>query len=338
MVKFNNNARHIISLQENMTAKRIFITGAAGFIGFHTARFLQQRGDQVLGYDNFNSYYDPLLKQARAVELGKQGITVIKGDLNNREALQRAIEGHQTTHILHLAAQAGVRYSLDNPQAYLQSNIEGFLSILEICRKHPQIPLIYASSSSVYGLNQKIPFSITDRTDHQASLYGVTKKTNELMAHSYHHLFGMSVTGLRFFTVYGPWGRPDMAYFLFTKAILDNKPIDIYNHGKMLRDFTYIDDIAEVTAAAIDRSLPHATFNLGNNRPEELLKLISILEKELGKKAQTNLLPMQPGDVVSTYADISESTAQLNFSPKISLEEGIAKFVKWYKDFYKIKI
>lgn len=320
-----------------MTAKRVFITGAAGFIGFHAALFLQRRGDQVIGYDNFNAYYDPLLKRARAVDLANQGITVIKGDLNDREALQRAIEEHQTTHILHLAAQAGVRYSLDNPQAYLQSNIEGFLAILEICRKHPKIPLIYASSSSVYGLNQKIPFSIADRTDHQASLYGVTKKTNELMAHSYHHLFGLSVTGLRFFTVYGPWGRPDMAYFLFTKAILDNKPIDIYNHGKMLRDFTYIDDIVDGTAAAIDRSLPHATFNLGNNRPEELLKLISILEKELGRKALTNLLPMQPGDVVSTYADISESTAQLNYIPKISLEEGIAKFVKWYKDFYNIK-
>lgn len=320
-----------------MSKKRIFITGAAGFVGFHMARYLNQRGDQVIGYDNFNAYYDPMLKQARAVELAKEGIYVLKGDLNDREALQRAIEEHQTTHILHLAAQAGVRYSLENPQTYLQSNIEGFLAILEICRLYPKVPLIYASSSSVYGLNTKIPFALEDPTDRQASLYGVTKKTNELMAHTYHHLFGLSVTGLRYFTVYGPWGRPDMAYFSFTQAILEGREIDIYNHGKMQRDFTYIDDIVEGTAAAIDRSLPHAVFNLGNHRPEQLMNLISILEKELGKKAQIKLLPMQPGDVVSTYADISEATVQLGFSPKVTLEEGIGKFVRWYKDYYHVK-
>ncbi len=320
-----------------MTRKHIFITGAAGFIGFHMARHLHQRGDHVIGYDNFNSYYDPQLKRARAAELEKLGITVLEGSLQDRQALQQAVEQHQTTHILHLAAQAGVRYSLQNPQTYLQSNIEGFLNILEVCRTHSHIPLIYASSSSVYGLNQKVPFAIEDRTDHQASLYGVTKKTNELMAHSYHHLFGISVTGLRFFTVYGPWGRPDMAYFLFTRAILENKPIEIYNHGQMRRDFTYIDDIVEGTTAALDRALPYATFNLGHHQPEELLHLIAILEKELGRKAQKVLLPMQPGDVLSTYACIEESKNHLNFVPKVSLEEGLAHFVKWYKDYYQVK-
>jgi UDP-glucuronate 4-epimerase len=320
-----------------MTKKRIFITGAAGFIGFHMARYLHQRGDDVVGYDNFNAYYDPQLKRNRAAELAKLGITVLEGNLQDRQTLQHAIEQHQTTHLLHLAAQAGVRYSLKNPQTYLQSNIEGFLNILEICRLYPQIPLIYASSSSVYGLNKKVPFAVEDRTDKQASFYGVTKKTNELMAQTYHHLFGISVTGLRFFTVYGPWGRPDMAYFSFTQAILENRPIEIYNHGHMRRDFTYIDDIVAGTAAALDRASPYAIFNLGHHHPEELLHLIALLEKELGRKAQKVLLPMQPGDVLSTYAHIEESTAQLDFVPKVSLEEGIAHFVKWYKDYYKVK-
>ncbi len=234
---------------------------------------------------------------------------------------------------MHLAAQAGVRYSLQNPQAYLQSNIDGFLNVLEICRDNPHIPLIYASSSSVYGLNQKVPFSTKDQTDQQASLYGVTKKTNELMAHTYHHLFGISVTGLRFFTVYGPWGRPDMAYYSFTKAILEGRPIEIYNNGHMKRDFTYIDDIVAGTTAALDRALPNALFNLGNHQSEDLMYLIELLEKKLDRKAQTIMCPMQPGDVVSTYADIEESTTQLGFIPKVSLEEGIARFVEWYKVF-----
>lgn len=320
-----------------MKKKRILITGAAGFIGFHMACHLHQRGDEVVGYDNFNAYYDPQLKRARAAHLLKQGISIIEGDVKDRNALQRAIEGHQTTHILHLAAQAGVRYSLQNPQTYLQSNIEGFLNILEICRVYPYLPLIYASSSSVYGLNQKVPFSIEDRTDQQASLYGVTKKTNELMAQTYHHLFGIPVTGLRFFTVYGPWGRPDMAYFSFTQAILENQPIEIYNHGHMQRDFTYIDDIVAGTTAALDRALPCATFNLGHHQPEDLLHLIALLEKELGRKAHKRMCPMQPGDVVSTYADIEESTKQLGFVPKVSLEEGIVRFIKWYKDYYTLK-
>lgn len=317
-----------------MTKKQILITGAAGFIGFHMAYHLHQRGDKVLGFDNFNSYYDPQLKRARETQLAQLGISILEEDIKNRQALQRIIEEHQITHILHLAAQAGVRYSLQNPQAYLQSNIEGFLNILEICREYPHIPLIYASSSSVYGLNQKVPFSIEDRTDQQASLYGVTKKTNELMAQTYHHLFGISVTGLRFFTVYGPWGRPDMAYFSFTRAILEGRPIEIYNQGQMKRDFTYIDDIVRGTTAALDRSLPYATFNLGHHQPEDLLYLIGLIEKELGCKAQKIMLPMQPGDVVSTYADIEESKKQLNFAPQVSLEEGIAHFMKWYKDYY----
>lgn len=317
-----------------MTKKNIFITGAAGFIGYHTAHYLQQRGDQVLGYDNFNAYYDPQLKRDRAAELAKQGISVLEGDLQNRHTLQEAIEQHQTTHLLHLAAQAGVRYSLQNPQTYLTSNIEGFLNILEICRLYPHIPVIYASSSTVYGLNKKVPFAVEDRTDQPVNFYGVTKKTNELMAHAYHHLFGIPVTGLRFFSVYGPWGRPDMACFLFTKAILENKPIEIFNQGHMQRDFTYVDDIVAGIAAALDQAFPYAIFNLGHHHPEELMRLISLLEQELGKKAQKILLPMQPGDILSTYADIEESITQLAFVPKVSLEEGVAHFVKWYKSYY----
>lgn len=318
-----------------MTKKKIFVSGAAGFIGFHLSLHLSQRGDEVLGYDNFNDYYDPQLKRAREKQLLERGIRVVEGDVRDQKALKTAIENHQTTHIAHLAAQAGVRYSLQNPHSYLQNNLEGFLNILEICRAQPSIPLIYASSSSVYGLNQKVPFSVEDRTDRQASFYGVTKKTNELMAETYHHLYGISVTGLRFFTVYGPWGRPDMAYFSFTRAILEDHPIQIYHGGQMQRDFTYIDDIVAGTAAALDRSLPNAIFNLGNHKPEELLHLVSLLEKELGRKAKKCFLPLQPGDVVSTYADIEKSKKELGFSPKVSLEEGIAKFIQWYRQYYK---
>lgn len=317
-----------------MAKKRILMTGAAGFIGFHTAMQLHQRGDEVLGFDNFNSYYDPYLKRARASKLAQEGITIIEGDLKDKISLRKALEDHQTTHILHLAAQAGVRYSLEHPQYYLQSNVEGFLNLLEICRTCPSIPLIYASSSSVYGLNQKVPFSVQDKTDHQTSFYGVTKKTNELMAQTYHHLFGIPVTGLRFFTVYGPWGRPDMAYFSFTRDILENRAISLYNNGQMKRDFTYIDDIVAGTTAAIDKSLPYAIFNLGHNQPQELMSLVTILEKELGIEAKKNFLPMQPGDVHSTYADIDESIRELGFYPKVTLEEGIARFVQWYKEYF----
>ncbi len=314
--------------------KNIFITGAAGFIGFHTALSLQAAGHQVIGYDNFNDYYSIDLKRQRALELKKKGIEVIEGDILEEDKLKRSIVAHQTTHLIHLAAQAGVRYSLVNPKSYLKSNVDGFLNILEICRAHPTIKLTYASSSSVYGLNTKMPYAIADKTDHQASLYGVTKKTNELMAHSYHHLFGISVTGLRFFTVYGPWGRPDMAYFSFTRDILEDRPINIYNAGHMQRDFTYIDDIVEGVSAAVEKESAYALFNLGNNQPEELMSLIQILEELLGRKALLNFLPMQAGDVVATYADIKESTDLLGYQPKMCLRKGLEKFVKWYKEYF----
>jgi len=318
-------------------SKRVLITGAAGFIGFHVAQALKSRGDAAIGLDNFNAYYSPQLKQARATLLKQQGISIEIGDLLNRSLLQQMIKEHAITHIVHLAAQAGVRYSLEEPHAYIQANIEGFLNILELCRTHPHIPLIYASSSSVYGLNQKVPFALEDRTDAQASLYGVTKKTNELMAQTYHHLFGIHAIGLRFFTVYGPWGRPDMAYFSFTRAILENRPIEIYNHGKMKRDFTYIDDIVEGVLAALDLAPSQGIFNLGNHQPVELLYFVELLEKALGKTAKKVLRPMQAGDVVATYADIEESQQILGFNPKVSLEEGIPRFVKWYCDYYQEK-
>lgn len=316
--------------------KKILITGAAGFIGFHAALSLIGRGDFVIGFDNFNPYYDPQLKRDRAKELAKKGMEIVEGDLTDSLKLKSILTEHKITHILHLAAQAGVRYSLEAPEAYVHSNIDGFLTILELCRLFPHIKLTYASSSSVYGLNQKIPFSINDLTDHQASFYGVTKKTNELMAHTYSHLFGISVTGLRFFTVYGPWGRPDMAYFLFTKAILEGSPIDVYNHGQMMRDFTYIDDIVAGILAAIDKEYKCEIFNLGHHHPEKLLDLIGFIEKGLGKEAVKNFKPMQPGDVLSTYADIEYSYEKLNFMPKVSLEEGINAFLSWYKAYYNI--
>ena len=316
--------------------KHIFITGAAGFIGFYLANELQAQGCHVVGYDNFNDYYSPQLKRDRAKKLKEAGIPIIEGDICDAKKLHQAIESHQTTHLVHLAAQAGVRYSLNHPHAYIKSNVEGFLNILEICRASPSIQLIYASSSSVYGLNDKMPFSLEDRTDEQASLYGVTKKTNELMAQTYHHLFGISAIGLRFFTVYGPWGRPDMAYFSFTQDIIAGKPIKIYNQGQMSRDFTYIDDIIAGIAAAIDYKPCCRIFNLGNHRPEQLLHLIDLLEKELNLTARKEFLPMQAGDVLATYADIQESINELGFMPKVSLEEGIGRFVAWYKDYFAV--
>lgn len=314
--------------------KKIVVTGAAGFIGFHIALQLKRRGDQVIGYDNFNDYYSVQLKRDRAKELLKAGIEIVEGDIQDSEKLKITVENHHATHILHLAAQAGVRYSIQNPSSYLKSNIDGFLNVLEICREYPAVKLVYASSSSVYGLNKKLPYSTEDRTDKQASLYGVTKKANELMAQTYHHLFGVRAIGLRFFTVYGPWGRPDMAYFSFTKAILENKPIEIFNHGHMTRDFTYIDDIVDGILASIDSDLNFGLFNLGHHHPEKLMHLIDILERELELKAKRVLLPMQPGDVLATYADIQDSTDQLNFMPSVSLEVGLKKFVRWYKEYY----
>jgi UDP-glucuronate 4-epimerase len=314
--------------------KRILITGAAGFIGYHLSRHLHARGDFVIGLDNFNDYYSPKLKHDRARELSHSNIHVIKGDLLDSELLDEIVLKHAITHVIHLAAQAGVRYSLVNPTAYVSANINGFLNILELCRKHPHLFLTYASSSSVYGTNTEIPFSIHDRTDTQASFYGVTKKTNELMAHAYHHLYQIPVTGLRFFTVYGPWGRPDMAYFSFTKAILEKRPIDIYNFGKMKRDFTYIDDIVMGITAAVDLESSFELFNLGNNHPESLSSLVQFIEEALGQKAEQCFLPMQPGDVESTYADINYSQEKLHFEPKTSLKNGIDQFVHWYREYF----
>lgn len=313
-----------------MKKKRVLITGAAGFIGFHLAKHLQQRGDKVIGFDNFNDYYDPQLKRDRAQDLSKSGISTIEGDICQSDLLKELMIKYDITHLVHLAAQAGVRYSLVNPEAYVRTNIAGFLNVLEACRQRPSTRLIYASSSSVYGTNTKIPFDVNDRTDHQASLYGVTKKSNELMAYTYHHLYKIPVTGLRFFTVYGPWGRPDMAYFSFTKSILEGKPIDVYHYEKMRRDFTYIDDIVEGTAAAIDLGADCELFNLGNHQPESLQDLISAIEESLRKKAILRHLPMQAGDVEATYADIRHSQQKLKFTPKTSLKEGIPRFVDWY--------
>lgn len=315
--------------------RKILITGAAGFIGFHLAKYLSQQGDTVLGVDNFNSYYDPSLKEKRSYELSKEGINVIKADIAEEGVLKKITQEFNPDHLVHLAAQAGVRYSTECPQAYIKANIEGFLNVLETCRSLPHIYLTYASSSSVYGLNEKVPFDTQDRTDHQASLYGVTKKCNELMAYTYHHLYKVRSTGLRFFTVYGPWGRPDMAYFSFTKAILDNQTISIFNEGNMQRDFTYIDDIILGISAAMDSQNPCEVYNLGNHRPEKLMNLVETLEKHLGKKASILKKPMQLGDVVTTYADIEKSQRDLGFYPKTSLDEGLQHFVAWYRKYYQ---
>lgn len=314
--------------------KHIFITGAAGFIGFHLASHLHSRGDKVVGFDNFNHYYSPALKQARAEELRKLGVTVIQGDLSMKDLLERSIVEHETTHLVHLAAQAGVRYSLVSPESYIKTNIDGFMNVLEICRHQPGIKLTYASSSSVYGKNSKVPFSIEDPTELQTSLYGVTKKSNELMAKTYHHLFGISAIGLRFFTVYGPWGRPDMAYYSFSKAILEGSPIDIYEEGKLLRDFTYIDDIVSGTTAAIDLEAGCEIFNLGNNHPVTVMNMVEILEQLCEKKAVKRFQPMPSADVPVTYADISYSQQKLQFEPKTSLDAGLKKFMDWYRNYH----
>lgn len=313
--------------------KSLLVTGAAGFIGFHLAKAAKARGDKVVGLDNFNSYYDPKLKESRAEQLKLKGIEILRGDICDEDILEEIAQTHSVTHIAHLAAQAGVRYSLEEPKAYVKSNVEGFLNVLELCRRHPNIRLVYASSSSVYGLNEKVPFSETDRVDMQASLYGATKKSNELFAATYHHLFNLSVTGLRFFTVYGPWGRPDMAYYSFTQKILKGEPIKVFNHGKMLRDFTYIDDIVNGTLAAIDKECGCEVFNLGNHRPTELKTFIEIIEKAVGKKAKMEFLSMQPGDVPATFADIAHSQKILDFHPSTPLEKGIPLFVDWYRKY-----
>jgi len=320
----------ILTLNMDFTAKKIFLTGIAGFIGMHLALYLKKRGALVVGSDNFNAYYDPELKRMRARILQENQIPVFETDIRESPQMEKHLLDYDISHFVHLAAQAGVRYSIKHPESYVHTNLEGFVQVMEVCRRHPQMKFLYASSSSVYGLNEKIPFSEEDRTDRPASLYGATKKANEVIAHAYHHLYGISTTGLRFFTVYGPWGRPDMAYYSFTRAILEGKPIQIYNQGAMRRDFTYIDDIVQGVAAAIYLSADCEVFNLGNNRPEDVLTLVSLIEKFTGKTAIKELLPMQPGEVPITYADISKSQKLLGFSPKVSLEEGIHHFVKWY--------
>jgi len=312
----------------------ILVTGLAGFIGSTTAHILADRGDTVVGVDNFNNYYDPTLKRARATRLeGKAKIYEV--DIADLAGLRKVFTEHKIDKVLHLAAQAGVRYSIENPFAYEQANNLGTLNMLEICREMKVKTFVYASSSSVYGGNTKTPFSVDDPVDHPISLYAATKKYNELMAHVYHHLFGLQCTGLRFFTVYGPWGRPDMALFKFTDATLKGQPIDVYNHGKMKRDFTYVSDIAAGIIASLDKSYPYEIFNLGNSSTVDLTYYIECIEKETGKKAIKNMMPMQPGDVPATMADIDKSKRMLGFNPKVKVEQGIKEFVTWYRDYYK---
>jgi UDP-glucuronate 4-epimerase len=313
--------------------KRIFISGISGFIGFHLALALKNRGDSVFGCDNFNSYYDPSLKRKRAQLLIALGIPIIDCDIIEKERIRGEIENLAISHFVHLAAQAGVRHSMKHPESYVHSNLNGFVQILEILRYFPHIKLIYASSSSVYGLNSKVPFAETDPVESPASFYGATKRCNEVIAHSYHHLYGIFCTALRFFTAYGPWGRPDMAYFSFSKAIFDGEPIPVFGEGKLMRDFTYIDDIVKGTIAAIDYGAASEIFNLGNNSPMSVLELISILESQLGKKALISFQPTPPGDVPITYADITKSQKVLGFEPKTSLNEGLRKFTDWYIDY-----
>jgi UDP-glucuronate 4-epimerase len=333
---------------------RYLVTGAAGFIGFHTAKQLLEAGHEVIGLDNLNDYYDPGMKHARLAELEPQsGFEFRRLDLVESRAIMELIVDNRLDRVIHLAAQAGVRYSIDNPQAYVQSNIVGFLNILEAC-KEAKIPhLTYASSSSVYGANTRIPFSSKHCVDHPMSMYAATKKANEMMAHSYSSLFSLPTTGLRFFTVYGPWGRPDMAPILFTKAILAGEPIKVFNYGKHQRDFTYIDDIVEGVIRAADgiaqpdpgwdgrnpvsdsSYAPYRIYNIGNNKPVQLMEFIEALEKHLGKKAIKNELPLQPGDVPDTWADCAELATDFNYEPATSLDEGIAKFVDWYRNYYE---
>jgi len=349
---------------------KILVTGAAGFIGFHAAKRLLEQGRDVVGLDNINPYYDVNLKYARLEQtgIGKNRIRTkrlvrsekfpnynfIKLDLEDKAEIFRLFKEQKFTHVCHLAAQAGVRYSLENPDSYVQSNVAGFLNILEGCRNHPVEHLVFASSSSVYGLNEKMPFSTQDHTDHPASLYGASKKSNELFAHSYSHLFHVPATGLRFFTVYGPWGRPDMALFKFAKAILEDKPLDVYGQGRMIRDFTYVDDIVE----GILRVVPHAPqadprwsglvpdpasskapyriYNIGNSRPVQLMDFIAAIQKALKKSAKLNYLPPQPGDVIATFADVSELEKDFGEQPHTPIEEGIKKFLDWYMNYYGV--
>jgi len=332
---------------------KILVTGAAGFIGFHLSLWLLARGDEVVGLDNMNPYYDVRLKASRLKQLTSHPMfRFVEADIINRPEMERLFQEGHFDRVFHLAAQAGVRYSIENPHVYIESNLVGFIHILEGCRHHAIPHLIYASSSSVYGANTKMPFSVSDNVDHPISLYAATKKANELMAYTYSHLYRIPTTGLRFFTVYGPWGRPDMALFKFTKAIIAGQPIDIYNHGEMQRDFTYIDDIIEGVIRVSekiptpkrpeDNDLPHIApstapyriFNIGSHHPVPLLRLIEILEQLLGKKAQRNLLPMQAGDVPATYADVDDLISTIGYKPSTPIEEGVKRFINWYRNHY----
>lgn len=333
---------------------KYLVTGAAGFIGFHVTQRLLAAGHQVVGLDNLNDYYDVNLKTARLDLINTHpNFTFMKGDLADREGIAELFRSQRFQRVIHLAAQAGVRYSLENPLAYADANLIGHLNILEGCRHNQVEHLLYASSSSVYGLNRKMPFSTDDSVDHPVSLYAATKKANELMSHTYSHLYGIPTTGLRFFTVYGPWGRPDMALFKFTRAIIAGEKIDVYNHGQMRRDFTYIDDIAEAILRLQDviphadinwtvesgspatSSAPYRVYNIGNSQPVTLMKYIEALESALGQVAEKNMLPMQPGDVMETSADTTALYKVIGFKPQTSVEEGVARFVEWYKDFYQ---
>ena len=324
-------------MAEQGNNQSILVTGAAGFIGFHLARRLLEKGNQVIGVDNLNPYYDVTLKRARLDRLKPlNGFFFFQEDIQNLSGLKEIFQKHSIGRVCNLAAQAGVRYSLKDPFSYQKSNLEGFLNLLELAREYEVSNFVYASSSSVYGDNPKIPFSVDDRVDSPVSLYGATKKANELMAYAYNHLFSIPCTGLRFFTVYGPWGRPDMALFLFTDAILNNRPINVYNYGRMKRDFTYVDDVVEGTIAALEKPFAYEVFNLGNSDPIELMDFIGIIEEELGREAQKNLMPLQPGDVLETSADIGKSKDMLGFSPKTPIREGIKKFLAWYREYYKV--
>ena len=329
------------------TARTFLVTGAAGFIGMHVAKRLLARGDRVLGLDSLTDYYDVGLKHARLQQLqGQPGFRFVQLDLADRAGMAALFAAERFDGVVHLAAQAGVRYSITHPNAYIDANLAGFGHILEGCRAQQVAHLVYASSSSVYGGNTKMPFSETDAVDHPVSLYAATKKANELMAHSYSHLYGMPTTGLRFFTVYGPWGRPDMAYHLFTRAIVAGEPIAVFNHGDMQRDFTYIDDIAEGVLRVLDRpatcdgltasTAPCRVFNIGNHQPVQLLDFIGCIENALGKAATKELLPMQPGDVPATYADVRALQDWVGFAPATPLAEGIGRFVQWYRGYYKV--
>jgi UDP-glucuronate 4-epimerase len=333
---------------------KVLVTGAAGFIGFHVSNALLARGDEVIGFDSVNAYYDPKLKEARLAGLHERsGFEFVRGDLGDAAAVARAFD-REPARVVHLAAQAGVRHSLEHPHDYVNSNVTGTLNVLEACRRRGTEHLVYASSSSVYGANTTMPFSVHDNVDHPVSLYAATKKATELMAHAYSSLYRIPTTGLRFFTVYGPWGRPDMALFLFTDAIVAGRPIDVFNNGKMRRDFTYIDDIVEGVVRLLDRVpapdpgwsgaapdpassfAPYRLYNIGNNQPVELMRFVHAIEAALGRAATINLLPMQPGDIPATFADIDDLARDVGFAPNTTIEDGVARFVAWYREYYGV--